>query len=125
MKEEETTPTIPASKPDEASVEPQLLSSKQKELAVALSSYVGFPERLMQKAGCYKYPFLFLVYLFAFLFGYYRTCQLVCAADTCYLQALFLYFLCFCFLALMAHRGAQRDAILRDAGEELLRGSLK
>ncbi|GIJ85211.1 hypothetical protein Asppvi_004067 [Aspergillus pseudoviridinutans] len=94
MKEEEATPTMPASKPDEASVESQLLSSKQKELAAAVSSYVGFPERLMQKAGFYKYPFLFLVYLFAFLFGYYRTCQL-------------------------------RDAILRDAGEKLLRGSLK
>jgi hypothetical protein len=58
MKEEKTTPTIQASKPDETSVESQLLSSKQKELAAAVSSYVGFPERLLQKAGCYKYPFL-------------------------------------------------------------------
>lgn len=47
---------------------------------------------------------------------YYRTCQFVCAVDTCYLHTLFLGFFCFSFFCLLVFRGERRDEILRDAG---------
>ncbi|GIC89445.1 uncharacterized protein Aud_005860 [Aspergillus udagawae] len=52
------------------------MPSPRKEKATALSSYIGFPEHLMQKAGFYKHPFLFLVSVAVFHLIYYRTCQL-------------------------------------------------
>ncbi|GFF51545.1 hypothetical protein IFM51744_07615 [Aspergillus udagawae] len=52
------------------------MPSPRKEIATALSSYIGFPEHLMQKAGFYKHPFLFLISVAAFHLMYYRTCQL-------------------------------------------------
>ncbi|PKX97310.1 uncharacterized protein P174DRAFT_439095 [Aspergillus novofumigatus IBT 16806] len=50
----------PNPKTPEPSVQSHLMSSKQKEVAAAVSSYIGFPERLMQKAGFYKHPFLYV-----------------------------------------------------------------
>ncbi|GFF25744.1 hypothetical protein IFM46972_01527 [Aspergillus udagawae] len=92
------------------------MPSPRKEVATALSSYIGFPEHLMQKAGFYKHPFLFLISVAVFHLMYYRTCQLVCAVDTCYLHTLFLGFFCFSFFCLLVYRGERRDEILRNAG---------
>ncbi|GFF63649.1 hypothetical protein IFM47457_00436 [Aspergillus lentulus] len=98
------------------SIQSNRMSLQQKEIAAAFSSYIGFPEHLMQKAGFYKHPFLFLASIVVFHLMYYRTCQFVCAVDTCYLHTLFLGFFCFSFFCLLVFRGERRDEILRDVG---------
>jgi hypothetical protein len=55
---QEMARSSPTSKTPEPSVQPHPMSSQQKEMAAAVSSYIGFPEHLMQKAGFYKHPFL-------------------------------------------------------------------
>ncbi|KAE8317968.1 hypothetical protein BDV41DRAFT_447229 [Aspergillus transmontanensis] len=109
----------PASNVTETPAQAPPVTSKEK-IAAALSSYVGFPEHLMQKVGFHKHPTLFLASLFVFHSLYYRTCGLVCAADTCHLHTLFLVFLCFSWFFVLVYRGERRDKILRDYGLGLL-----
>ncbi|QRD88817.1 hypothetical protein F9C07_10916 [Aspergillus flavus] len=46
-----------ASNMTETSAQPSPMSSKE-EIAAGLSTYMGFPERLMQDVGFYKHPIL-------------------------------------------------------------------
>ena len=53
--------------------------------------------------------------MFGVHFLYYRTCQLACTVETCYLHILFLVFISLCFFYLLVYRGERREKILQDA----------